>query len=114
MSNRDPMDSAIKLDNNLSADIRHLKGQNAFARGLNINGKGTLFVCMVAFYNENEVMAQHQELYFHKPEYMSAKQVPARKSDFSISKYDYCSVKILTGSLSPGDEILLSYEIPAP
>ncbi len=106
------MDGTIKLENNLPADIRHLKGQNAFAKSLKISGKGTLFVCMLAFYNEDEVMAQHRELYFHKPEYIAAKHLPARKMDFNISSYDYCSIKILTGALQPGDEVFLSYEVP--
>jgi hypothetical protein len=100
----------IKLDRNATTSLINLRGKGVLAKGLQVVGSGTLFVCLLEFYNEGESAWQHQELFFHLPVYKSSKLLPPRQKDFNIGRFDYCKVKILTGSLHPEDEILLSYQ----
>jgi hypothetical protein len=104
------MDGMIKLNRHEPEKIAHLRGQNAIAGKLHVSGRGTLFVCLLAFYNEGEHHTKHKELYFRHDDYKSAKEIPAVKNGFNISEYDYCVIRILTGSLHPDDEIFLSYQ----
>lgn len=92
-------------------DVSSLKGKKIVATGLSVDGSGMLFACLLAFYNAGEPGARHKELFFHLPNYEQSKHLPPRTKNFSISEYDFCEVKILTGSLAPGDGLLLSYEI---
>jgi hypothetical protein len=105
------MERSIQLNRNSPAAIAYLRGKNACADHLHIVGKGTLFVCLLAFYNEGDHPARHRELYFYNPAYVSSKKLPAKVSGFNISEYDYCAISILTGSAEPGDEIYLRYKI---
>jgi hypothetical protein len=107
------MGAMIKLNQHEPVKIAHLRGQNAVARKLHVSGKGTLFVCLLAFYNEGEHHTKHKELYFRHVDYTSAKEIPPVNKGFAISDYDYCIIRILTGSLSPEDEIFLSYQCEA-
>lgn len=91
--------------------IAHLIGKNATVTGLKVKGRGSLNVCLVEFYQEGEPGIRHKELFFHLPNYEQSKTLPPRKGDFKLSGFDFCEVKVLTGSLLPGDEISLAYNL---
>ena len=97
------------MNQNSLVEIAHLKGEKAIVTGLKVEGNGMLFACLLGFYNAGEREANHKELFFHLPGYEQSKYLPPRREGFSISGFDFCEIKILTGSLSPGDEILLHY-----
>jgi hypothetical protein len=103
----------IKIDRKLPVKLEQPKGQRAVVTDLHLEGQGILFACLLAFYKDDSSEAAHKELFFHHPEYISAKHLPPRRDDFDISGFDHCIVKILTGSLHPEDEIVLSYSLNA-
>lgn len=100
----------IKLHKEQAIPISHLKGGKAIASHLQIKGKGTIFVCLLAFYKDGQDKeAHHEELFFNTPDFRQSTSLPARKKDFDISPYDFCRVKMLTGNIWPEDEISLVY-----
>jgi hypothetical protein len=104
------MCGTLKLHQQSRAEIGHLKGEKAVVTGLQVEGKGKIFFCLLNFFNEGDTEPLLKDLYFANPDFASAQVLLPRTRDFKISGYDFCTIKIINGTIEANDNILLTYQ----
>ncbi len=89
-------------------DLSQLKDKDVIIKKLVLCGSGKLDACMLSFGKHGDSWTSHKDLLFLKPLHEKSEILLPHIKGFSAGGYDFCTLQILTGTVTAADEIQLS------